>query len=267
MTINILISLMYLLLLGLTVVGGRYADRNTDAPLIYYSTIVQFILNISVILFFVSSVFLAFFNWHLLLLLLLIGFLFVPNRFQLPYQWITVGLISGVWLLYLGYWKLLLHSSFVSFMMPYVYVILSLPTYALQKLLTKLEKRKSRSLIPLGILIALYEKTIIFIWLLLVFSIIVPDNWTGISTLPFILWGYAIAMYPVSRMSRSEGQDPGVATALGTRMVQISYLLIVIFYFLKLPPFIIYGIPLIVSLGIAVYPPVFILPNLIRNNE
>lgn len=74
---DVALSIAFLILLGLTMLKGRYVRAGIgETPLAYQSTIVQFILNISLLLFLGLSVFLIFFySWKFFLLLLLIGFI------------------------------------------------------------------------------------------------------------------------------------------------------------------------------------------------
>jgi|SRR3989338_1623711 len=77
MTLDIILSITFLLLLGLTILNGRHVKAGIgEKPLIYSSIIVQFILNISMLALVVLSIFLIFFySWKLFLLLLIIGFI------------------------------------------------------------------------------------------------------------------------------------------------------------------------------------------------
>lgn len=93
MTIYIIISIIFLLLLGLTIIHGRYAKAGIgETPLLYQSVIIQFFLNISMLTFFGLSVFVLFYNWKLLLLLLLVGFL-TENFIIIPIIERVLGLI------------------------------------------------------------------------------------------------------------------------------------------------------------------------------
>ena len=77
MITSIILSIIFLLLLGLVGIDGRYAKAGIgEKPLIYASVFVQFFLNISTLTFIGLSIFLLFFySWKLFLVLLLIGFL------------------------------------------------------------------------------------------------------------------------------------------------------------------------------------------------
>lgn len=77
MIINIIISIIFLLLLGLTIINGRYAKAGIgEKPLMYTSSYVQFFLNVSLLVFIGLSLFLLFFySWKLFLILILVGFI------------------------------------------------------------------------------------------------------------------------------------------------------------------------------------------------
>lgn len=77
MTVDIIISIIFLLLLGLTIINGKYSKAGIgEKPLAYKSVIVQFILNISTLVFIGLSIYLLFFyNWKLFLVLCFVGFL------------------------------------------------------------------------------------------------------------------------------------------------------------------------------------------------
>jgi hypothetical protein len=76
MIIDIALLVTFLILLGLTLIKGRYAKAGIlETPLMYQSVFVQFILSISMLAFLILSVFLLFFySWKLFLLSLAIGF-------------------------------------------------------------------------------------------------------------------------------------------------------------------------------------------------
>ncbi len=76
MITNISLSLVFLLLLGLTIIHGRYAKAGIgETPILYQSVVVQFFLTVSLIAFLLFSAFFIFFNWKLLLILIIVGLL------------------------------------------------------------------------------------------------------------------------------------------------------------------------------------------------
>lgn len=76
MIINSIISIVFLLLLGLVLIRGRYAKAGMgEAPLIYKSVVVQSFLDVSLIVFLVLVVSVLVYNWKLFILLLGIGLL------------------------------------------------------------------------------------------------------------------------------------------------------------------------------------------------
>lgn len=76
MTMDIIISIAFLFLLGLTILQGSHKKAGIgETPLMYRSIFVQFILNISILVFFALSIYIIFFySWKLFLALLIIGF-------------------------------------------------------------------------------------------------------------------------------------------------------------------------------------------------
>lgn len=77
MTIDIILSVAFLILLGLTILSGRYTKAGIgETPSIYTSVIVKFVLNVSMLAFFSLSIFLLlFYSWELFLILLAVGFI------------------------------------------------------------------------------------------------------------------------------------------------------------------------------------------------
>jgi len=75
MILDLSLSIIFLVLLGLTILNGRYTKAGAgERPLMYASVFVQFILNIALLIFFALSVYLLFFyNWKFFLLLMVVG--------------------------------------------------------------------------------------------------------------------------------------------------------------------------------------------------
>ena len=73
---DIIVSIVFLILLGLAILKGRYVKAGVgETPLIYKGTAIQFFLNVAFLLFLGLSLFLVFFySWKLFLILILIGF-------------------------------------------------------------------------------------------------------------------------------------------------------------------------------------------------
>ena len=76
MAINLILSTIFLVLLGLTMLSSRYFKAGySEAPNMYSYDFVKGIINLSAILFFILSIFIIFFySWKLFLLLLIVGF-------------------------------------------------------------------------------------------------------------------------------------------------------------------------------------------------
>lgn len=104
MAIDIIISTIFLILLGLAIIGGRYAKAGIgEIPLIYRSTIIRFVLNLSMLAVLAFSIFLLFFySWKLFVLLLAIGFItevfvIIPLIEKLLYSSLKVLKPKGKW--------------------------------------------------------------------------------------------------------------------------------------------------------------------------
>lgn len=75
-----LLSFLYLLLWGFVSIHGRVSKLGLgEKPLMYTSVFIQGILNISSILFVISTIIFLIFNWKLTILLFVIGM--VTSRF------------------------------------------------------------------------------------------------------------------------------------------------------------------------------------------
>ena len=70
------ISIIFLVLLALTIIVGRHAKAGIGrVPLLYKSIFIKFFLNVSVLLFIGFSIYLLFYNWKFFLILLMVGFI------------------------------------------------------------------------------------------------------------------------------------------------------------------------------------------------
>ncbi|GAB6181339.1 hypothetical protein JCM14036_26580 [Desulfotomaculum defluvii] len=76
MLVPVLISLGFLLLLGLIMIKGSYERLNSrEIPKLYQLPTVKQILKLSIFLFVTYAGFFIFYNWKLFLLLLIVGIL------------------------------------------------------------------------------------------------------------------------------------------------------------------------------------------------
>ncbi len=95
MVATVLVSLGFLLLLGLIMIKGSYERLSTfDIPELYQVPTVNLLLKLSILLFIAYSGFFIFFNWKLFLILLVIGIL--TARFTTVVFWdVVLGAIFG----------------------------------------------------------------------------------------------------------------------------------------------------------------------------
>lgn len=141
------------------------------------------------------------------------------------------GTIGGIWLLILKDWPTLLSGILLSVFMPWFFSIAMIPSFGLGVLIAKLLERKKHSLIgTLAFIVSLYNNLIILFWVFTVFFWIMRTELSFVSTIPYLLWGYAVVISPLSYMASKE-EDDGWGTMMGVLIAQIGYILISILWF------------------------------------
>lgn len=117
-----------------------------------------------------------------------------------------MSLTGGIWLATLGHWGLLGSGILMGLVMPYAYLLLSLPKMrTIPRLIRQMEKEKKGSLLLFGLINASFDYALIAAWVLIVFGIFIRTN--GVSSnglIPFLLWGYAVLMAPLVFMASKE---------------------------------------------------------------
>lgn len=150
-----------------------------------------------------------------------IGLMIIVNFFS--------GIISGIWLAFLGDWAVIFYGLFLSFAMPFAYTIIALPTMAILPLILKAVEKKSKFFtVLLGLVNVLYSNGIIVAWTYFVFAEF-TKNASGLMAIPFILWGYSTVIAPLAYMAKGESPD-NTGTFLGIFLAQVGYLLAIIFW-------------------------------------
>jgi MFS family permease len=144
------------------------------------------------------------------------------------------GIISGIWLAFLGNWSVIFYGLFLSFAMPFAYTLVSLPTMAIMPLLIKAVEKKSKFFtVFLGLINVLYSNGIMVAWIYFVF-VEFTKNANGIIAIPFILWGYSTVIAPLAYMAKGEAPD-NTGTSLGIFLAQSGYVLAIIGWFFGFP--------------------------------
>ena len=132
------------------------------------------------------------------------------------------GIVSGIWLLVLWEWQLILMGLAISLLMPMAFAIVMLPQMGLAAVyLTSEEKGKKALALATGLLASLYGNATIACWVALVFFLFVGLA-GGVNTICLLLWSFATAMAPLSYMASKEPPD-STGTALGLLLAQVCY--------------------------------------------
>jgi hypothetical protein len=120
------------------------------------------------------------------------------------------GFTGGVWLVVWGHWGLLVIGVLMVLVMPYAYLLLSLPKMrTIPRLIRQLEKEKTRSTMLLGFINVLIDYALIAVWVFIVFGIFIrTDRVLSSSFIPFLLWGYCVLMAPLVYMVSKEHPSP-----------------------------------------------------------
>lgn len=152
----------------------------------------------------------------------LLGLMIIINFFA--------GIISGIWLAILGNWAVIFYGLFLSFVMPFAYSIVALPTMAILPLIVKAVEKKSKFFtVLLGLVNVLYSNGIIVAWTYFVFTEF-TKNANGLIAVPLILWGYSTVIAPLAYMAKGEAPD-NTGTSLGIFLAQAGYFLATVFWF------------------------------------
>lgn len=139
----------------------------------------------------------------------------------------SAGIIGGIWLIALGNFWFVIFCIIISFIMPYIYALVMLPSLLLAPLLSKaIEKENRFFTVVLGFIAGGYSNFLLALWATYVFGFVVLSN--NFPLTPALLLGYAITMGAIGSMARGEGPDAGSGTTFGVLFVQVCYLIMTI---------------------------------------
>lgn len=170
------------------------------------------------------------------------------------------GVVSGIWLLILGEWRLVLLGFALSFAMPTAWFIAALPAFGIGALMLASDTPSRWTVGIIGFIASLWQAALIGIWTFAVFVLFMRHA-EGAATVALLLWGYSTTMAPLAYMARN---DDGAGTALGLMLAVVGYgLLAVMYLFDASMASMITGLGLLVlgesvlctALGVAVTPP------------
>lgn len=162
------------------------------------------------------------------------------------------GIVSGIWLLFIGMWPILLLGFLYSFAMPFAYSIAAAPGLLLAAPLAKFAEKGNRAMVAiLGFINIIYSDLLLLFWVYFVFNSLVADA-SGTATIPLILWGYSTVLGPLGYMARNE-QD-SIGTSLGIFFAQFCYIAIVALWLLGAEPQTYYIVLGILILAFSILP-------------
>lgn len=157
------------------------------------------------------------------------------------------GVFSGIWLLIIGQGKYVGIGLVVAILMPMVYTILTLPTFWLIPVVCKMVESKNIFGLIIGIIISIYEKALLYLWLVYVFNLFfISNNLTGVAIIPLVLWGFTVVNAPLSYMTKKGGDDQGIGTVSGSIATVVGYILLIILWYLKFSAIFLYGVPFMI---------------------
>ena len=162
------------------------------------------------------------------------------------------GITGLIWLLILGEWKLVLIALvfyfFISWLLSFV-LLIPMPFSYLGIHFLKKSNFLSSLFMFLGLLLT---SVITSGWVLLVLSsVFINAQENGLSVVPLLLGGYALAVGPFMKMARGEDKD-SVGTYLTVYITQITYIISTLFIIFKLN-FLVIPVALLLALIADIY--------------
>lgn len=145
------------------------------------------------------------------------------------------AIVGAIWLFVIGEWKLVIGAFIISCIFPFVYSLIMLIQLPLDILLGWFVERKKKSFVAItGFVNMLIGHIAGLGWVFLVFTyaIILSEKQTSI---PYLLFGWEVATGPFQYMASKEPPD-SIGTYAAVYLLQIAYLIFVIFFFLGIFP-------------------------------
>ncbi len=161
-------------------------------------------------------------------------------------------IVAVIWLLCVGQWKLIILGFIVSFLFKFAYMIPALIHLPLGFLALKCMEKKYNLLSLFIVFInLLFINSINLVWIFFVYATSVHLV-TG-NSLPYLLFGYAVATAPISYMA-SEDRD-SISTSLGVFLTQLAFFILILSYYFNWFPFSLYLIILLlfITVGLSTY--------------
>ena len=159
---------------------------------------------------------------------------------------------GGIWLIFLGQWKLVLCAFLFALFVPYAYLIVGLIQMPILPLLIYAkEKNKKFLALSAGFISTLigYAAILGYVFIILDKVILFSES-KHLNIFALFLFGYGIATAPFSYMASKDGPD-ALGSFLGVFVAQISYIIFAVAYLFDFPAISI-PIILIIVFGIEV---------------
>lgn len=146
------------------------------------------------------------------------------------------GIISGIWLLFLGQWKLVIGALFFTIFVTWAYSIVAIVQMPLLALLAYAQEKNKKTLcLVSGFITILISHAIILFYVFFVLNkAILISASKDLNIFALLLFGYGVATSPLSYMASKGGPD-AFGALLGVFVAQISYLLFAVAYLLNYP--------------------------------
>jgi len=163
------------------------------------------------------------------------------------------GIISGIWLLFLGQWKLVIGAFIFTMFVPWAYSIVALVQMPLVAFLGWAEEKKKKTLCLVAGFINIFigHAIILFYVFFVLDKALIISATRDLNIFAVLLFGYGVATSPFSYMASKEGPD-AYGSILGVFVAQISYLLFAIAYLFNYPAISI-PIILLIVFGIEIF--------------
>lgn len=141
------------------------------------------------------------------------------------------GIVGGIWLGIFGHWKSIVSGIVIAIAMPWLYILVSLPSLGLTVLAGFLAEKGMKTLTALvGFITSLYDNALIGIWVIMIFGYFMRTAEPKLH-IPYLLWAYSTMMAPLSYMASKDSRDDSMGSALGIVFAQLSYLACVLFFY------------------------------------
>ena len=119
------------------------------------------------------------------------------------------GIVSGIWLICLGQWKLVVFGLLVGIFATWLLSLVMMPAVALILLGSKLaNKGKLLGFLAFVSAASLWQYVLASIWCIAVFFSI-AEHATDKTVIPRMIWAYGVAIAPWSYMAQGEDQGSG----------------------------------------------------------